>query len=306
MITGRWGKPNEVLLDLTVDEHGNVTGIANPGRQNAAIDLGKFDAATGAVRLEGSHAHEGEAPVPFLVEGRLDGRTLRLSYSFGEMNGEVELVRVEDYVPPPLSVVQRIKPHIEDVARWFNSFTRPKGEDNARKLKERGESLDSIVFRDAKLGDLRALAELHVLTWNMTYNVVRGGPTVETRLWQWTQILANPLNRDIVVVLENREGRLIGFYRGVRGQDNPFAAQLNKIYLRWEYHGLGLGRKMMGHVARRFMERGYRNFVLFSERSNPTVGFYDRLGGERLLDDHGQFHGAYAWRDLEKLARDCP
>jgi GNAT superfamily N-acetyltransferase len=303
MITGRWGKPSQVLLDISVDEQGNVTGIANPGRENAPITLGKFDAGTRTVHLEGSHEQEGQQ-VPFAVDGRLDGRTLRLTYVFGEMNGDVELVRVEDYVPPSPTLVQRIKPHIEDFQRWVNSLTRPRAEDNARKLKERGESLDSIVFRDATFGDLMALSELHVLTWNMTYNTTRG-PTIETRAWQWAKILGNPLNRDIVVVLESAKGQLIGFYRLTFGE-SEWKGQLNKIYLRWEYHGLGLGRKMMGHAARRFLERGANNFVLFAERSNPTIGFYDRMGGERLLDEHGQFHGGYGWRDMKKLAQDCP
>ncbi len=34
---------------------------------------------------------------------------------------------------------------------------------------------------------------------------------------------------------------------------------------------------------------------------NPTLGFYDRMGGERLLNEQGRFDGAYAWRDAEKL-----
>ena len=52
------------------------------------------------------------------------------------------------------------------------------------------------------------------------------------------------------------------------------------IYLRWEYHGLGPGRWMMAKTA---------------------GGFYDRMGGERLLDDRGQFNGAYGWRDVTNL-----
>jgi GNAT superfamily N-acetyltransferase len=76
-----------------------------------------------------------------------------------------------------------------------------------------------------------------------------------------------------------------------------------KIYLRWEYHGLGLGRRMMEETARRFLERGIHSFILFAELSNPTPGFYDRMGGERLLDDRGTFGGAYGWRDVSTLIR---
>ncbi len=81
-----------------------------------------------------------------------------------------------------------------------------------------------------------------------------------------------------------------------------FEGELSKIYLRWEYHGLGLGRRMMTETARRFLERGIHSFILFAELSNPTLAFYDRMQGERLLDDRGQFGGSYGWRDVRMLA----
>ena len=41
--------------------------------------------------------------------------------------------------------------------------------------------------------------------------------------------------------------------------------------------------------------------MLFTELGNPTLDFYDRMGGERLRDERGQFTGAYAWRDVRTL-----
>jgi hypothetical protein len=58
---------------------------------------------------------------------------------------------------------------------------------------------------------------------------------------------------------------------------------------------------MMAETARRFLDRGIRSFVLFAELSNPTLGFYDRMGGERLRDERGHFGGAYGWRDVRAL-----
>ena len=84
MITGRWGKPSEVLLDLVVEDNGVVRGVANPGRQNAPIRRGHFDATSGAVNLEGEHVRPDGTNLPFRIAGRLDGRTLRLSYQYGD------------------------------------------------------------------------------------------------------------------------------------------------------------------------------------------------------------------------------
>lgn len=200
-----------------------------------------------------------------------------------------------------MNVVGKLKGRLADVQRHVTALTRPSRTDNARRLRERGESLDDIALRDATVADIPALAELHVALWNRTYNTSRG-PTVATRIRQWTEIFAQNNRRDFVIVLSHRDGRLIGFAWG-RPADDPseFQGNLSKIYLRWEYHGLGLGRRMMVETARRFLERGIQSFNLFAERSNPTIGFYDRMGGERLVDERGLFDGAYGWRDARTL-----
>lgn len=298
MITGRWGKPSEVLLDIVVEPGGKVRGIANPGRQNAPIRSGQFDAATGAVHLEGEHVQP-DATTSFRIDGRLDGRTLRLTYQFGEMRGTVDLVRVEEYQPAQLTLLDRLKTRVAELKRWFNAMSRPSGEANAKRLREQGESLDSIVFRDAVAADIPSLAELHVTTWNATYNTT-SGPTIATRTWQWNEVFRKEPRRDFVLVLEDRKGRLIGFTWG-KPHDGECSGQLSKIYLHWEYHGLGLGRRMMAETAQRFLDHGIDSFVLFAEISNPTLGFYDHLGGERLLTERGQFDGGYAWRDVRRL-----
>jgi len=239
MITGRWGKPSEVLLDLVVEGDGSVRGIANPGRQDAPIRRGQFDAISGVVNLEGEHVRPDGTTLPFRIAGRLDGRTLRLTYQYGDMRGEADVVRVEEYTAPPLTLMDRLGPGIAALKRLIIARARPRGEGNALRLRERGESLDSIVFRDAVAADIPALAELHVTTWNATYNTARG-PTIATRSWQWNQVFATENRRDFVLVLEDRNGRLIGFTWG-RPHEGEFDGELSKIYLRWEYHGAGPG-----------------------------------------------------------------
>ena len=298
-LTGRWGRPAQVLLDLVQEPDGVVRGTVNPGREDAPIRTGSFDAGTGSIRLEGEHVRPNGARVPFRITGRLVDRTLRLRYSFGDQQGALDVGRVEDYRPPRATWRDRLRSRAADLQRWVHARSRPSGRANRTRLREEGESLESIVCRDAVPADIPALAELHVTTWNATYRTSRG-PTVATREAQWRKVFerADPL--EFVVVLEDRDGRLIGFARGTPSF-GEFEGVLSKIYLRWEYHGLGLGRRLMRETARRFLDRGIRSFVLFAERSNPTIGFYDRMGGERLPDERGLFTGAYGWRDVGGL-----
>src|SRR3954469_3747917 len=110
MVTGKWGKPSEVLLDLIVETDGSVRGVANPGRQNAPIRRGHFDAATCVLNLEGEHVAADGTTLQFRIDGRLDGRRLKLAYQYGDMRGETDVVRVEEYAPPPLTFRDRIIP----------------------------------------------------------------------------------------------------------------------------------------------------------------------------------------------------
>jgi hypothetical protein len=42
--------------------------------------------------------------------------------------------------------------------------------------------------------------------------------------------------------------------------------------------------------------------ALFTEVDNePACNFYEQLGGERQLDERGEFGGMYGWRDLRDL-----
>jgi GNAT superfamily N-acetyltransferase len=299
MITGQWGRPAEVLLDIVVDPDGTVRGLVNPGRHDAPIQHGRFDENSSTVQLEGEVARPNGRTVPFRITGHLDGRALHLSYEFGDDHGTITIVRVEDYTPPRLTATDRVRARLADLRRNIEARFRPRPAANAKRLHDRGESIESIIVRDATAADIPALAELHVLTWNATYRTSRG-PGVPTRIRQWSEVFGREPREDFVVVLEDRAGRLIGFSAG-GPYYGEFAGQLSKIYLRWEYHGLGLGRVLMKAAAHRFLERGIDSFILFAERSNPTIGFYDHMGGERLLDERGLFTGAYAWRDVRGL-----
>lgn len=45
--------------------------------------------------------------------------------------------------------------------------------------------------------------------------------------------------------------------------------------------------------------------LLFGEATNPSNGFYETFGAERLYSDNGEFHGSYGWRELQALVERC-
>ncbi len=167
--------------------------------------------------------------------------------------------------------------------------------------------LHSFNIRKATADDVPALAALHVLTFNETHGAFNS-PTVETRRWQWQTIFQNQDDSWFCFVIEKEGGDLIGFAKGqtYHHADLPaYSGELNKIYLLREYHRLGLGRKLLCHVANEFIRRGIFSMLLFGDANNPSNGFYERMGAEKLFAKNSEFHGGYGWPNLQKLADSC-
>ena len=202
-----------------------------------------------------------------------------------------------------------MKKFITSIHRFVLGLKRPSKRVNTQLLKQRGEYLSSFVIREAHIDDIPALASLHVKTWNETYWTTLFPPTYKIRLSQWQQQFNVRDGSWFCFVVENMNKELVGFAKGktYSHSDLPeFSGELNKINLLRKYHRLGLGRKLVGHVARQFLSQGISNMVLFGTPENPSCDFHEALGGEKLYAGNGEFHGGYCWRDLNKLAETCP
>jgi ribosomal protein S18 acetylase RimI-like enzyme len=163
-------------------------------------------------------------------------------------------------------------------------------------------------IRDARQNEVPTLARLHVQTFNETHRGGRsGGPSYELRERQWREAFELKDGSWFCFVVEDDSGELVGFAKGTPhdGGVPGFVGELNKIYVLRRFHRQGLGRLLLCNVARRFLERGVTSMLLFGEATNPSNGFYEAFGAERLYSPTGEFHGAYGWRDLRLLATMC-
>jgi ribosomal protein S18 acetylase RimI-like enzyme len=164
-------------------------------------------------------------------------------------------------------------------------------------------------IRDAREDDVPALARLHVQTFNETHRAGRGGgPSLELRERQWREAFAVKDGKWSCFVAEDDTGELVGFAKGTPhdGGVPGFACELNKIYVLRRLHRRGIGRLLLCNVARRFIEGGVTSMLLFGDASNPSNGFYEAFGAERLHDHNGEFHGGYGWRDLQSILKREP
>ncbi len=174
----------------------------------------------------------------------------------------------------------------------------------------RGVQSPAVIIREATAADVPALADLHVRTFNETHTSQgETGPTYAVREQQWRRAFSTADGSWFCLVIEDAQGALIGFAKGqpYASADQPdFTGELNKIYLLRAYHRQGLGRRLIGHVARRLLAQGISSMLLFGDAGNPSNRFYEAMGAERLYSKAGEFHGSYGWRDLRTLVSRCP
>lgn len=198
-----------------------------------------------------------------------------------------------------------IKPVIVAAWRAVGSLLRPSSEANARGLRQWGETVSSLVIREATAADIPALAQLHATTWNATYAPMRmNGPPVAVREYQWREAFATLDDSWFCFVVQNSMGELVGFAKGQKCDHPEYGGQLSKIYLLREYQRLGLGRRLIGYVARRFLTQGITSMWLFGDARNPSCNAWVALGAIKTDADPGS--GNYGWRDLQVLAERRP
>jgi ribosomal protein S18 acetylase RimI-like enzyme len=166
----------------------------------------------------------------------------------------------------------------------------------------------TFKLRVAHEADIAGLAELHVQTFNETHRGGRpGGPSYELRERQWREAFQLQDGSWFCYVIEDADGKLVGFAKGSPhdGGLPEYEGELSKIYVLQRVQRQGLGRRLLCAVAARFVDKGVSSMLLFGEATNPSNGFYESFGAERLYSEKGEFHGGYGWRDLHILVERC-
>lgn len=195
----------------------------------------------------------------------------------------------------------RMKRVINATWRALAGLDRPTRKANLRRLHRRGEALDQLKIREATQPDIGALARLHVTTWNATYAPFGlKGPSVHVRERQWREAFARGDPDWFCLVVERADGELVGFAQASRSDNPGYAGELGKIHLLRDYQRLGLGRRLVGHVARRFLSRGITSMWLYGDARNPSSRAWKALGAMKC--DADPRNGNYGWHDINPLA----
>jgi GNAT superfamily N-acetyltransferase len=168
-----------------------------------------------------------------------------------------------------------------------------------------------VTIRPAKPSDAKAIARIHVETWQNTYagilpDAYLTALSVSERLKLWQSVLARR-DHGLTVVAEDSEAGVIGF--GNAGparadslpKDSRWNGEIYTLYLLPDWHGQGIGRLLLRELFNRLKRLGRTRIVLWVVEANPTRFFYEAMGGRMIARRAEPFAGivldelAYAW-----------
>ncbi|HXY58902.1 MAG TPA: GNAT family N-acetyltransferase [Methylocystis sp.] len=138
-------------------------------------------------------------------------------------------------------------------------------------------------IRHAQPGDADAIAGVHDASWRDAYRGVIPGRELERMIarrgptW-WEQAIL----RGTGLLVLSFDCDLVGYatYGRNRVPSMPYSGEIFELYLRPEFQGMGLGRRLF-HAARcELAEHGYLSTIVWALADNErALGFYRRLGG---------------------------
>lgn len=152
-----------------------------------------------------------------------------------------------------------------------------------------GEPIDamSVRLRPAEPADARAIARIHVRTWQsackgLLPDGALGSLAVADRFRLWQRML-NDESAPVAVYVAEIAGRIAGFCGVDPPQDpadqNPDISELFTLHVDPEHQGRGVGFRLLAAAERTMREWGALEGMLWVLDSNlPGQAFYERHG----------------------------
>lgn len=146
----------------------------------------------------------------------------------------------------------------------------------------------TIDIRKADLKDASAIADVHQEAWRGAYAGIIPHHAltrmIDRRGSDWW---ANAIRRAATVLVVEIGGKLAGYATigRNRARELPQQGEIYELYLRPEYQGIGLGRRLFAEARARLDNSGMRGLVVWAlEENSGALSFYEGAGGRDVAE----------------------
>lgn len=173
--------------------------------------------------------------------------------------------------------------------------------------------MDHINFRVATLDDAAEIANVHINSWREAYVGLMPQAFLDdrplffrNRYRLWKKVTTDPIHRTFVA--ECPHNGVIGFVNGSAARDKALAeyAEVYCLYLLKKYHSKRIGRELLRMYFEEMKKKGFKKAYLWVLKDNPTVKFYEKMGGvhnghtkEAEIAGNKMTELCFVWEDLD-------
>lgn len=158
-------------------------------------------------------------------------------------------------------------------------------------------------IRRAVPEDALAINIVNVYTWKTTYSGLMPDSVIDARI-QNLRAGAEKCGRDIVengcVLVAEADHAIVGFcrYGKSRNLDYLSSGEIYALYVLAGYQGLGIGKGLFETVAGMLAAQGHSGMLINCLRGNPTIGFYQHMGGKIVGQRQDAVQGGVICEDV--------
>ena len=142
----------------------------------------------------------------------------------------------------------------------------------------------SFYVRKANVDDAVGIAIVQAYTWLTTYAGLLPDEVLQSRVESVpvrAQSYAEQIPKNDSYIVAECGGTVVGFaaYSAARNEDYPDDGEVQAIYVLKGFQRQGVGRQIFERCLFELREKGYSHVILNCLDGNPSLGFYQKMGG---------------------------
>ena len=172
-----------------------------------------------------------------------------------------------------------------------------------------------FTIRKATLADALGIAIVSVYTWKTAYSGLLPEEMLDKRLADLPKMAENMkqqiIDRDnyFVATVDDTVVGFTAFCSPCRNPDYADSGEIGALYCLKGYNGYGIGRALFEAAVKELVQSGHKTMIIDCLRGNPTLGFYEHLGGKVVAEremvriDHSRIEDVLFYDNIENFIR---